>query len=234
LLAALAFGCSPKIGNDCRTSLDCSQTGDRLCDVTQPGGYCTVFNCEPGSCPDEASCVAFGVEVSRVAACDAVTTGFSRFERTYCLRNCDSNDDCRSGYVCANLSNVGNDYNALVVDEGRAGKVCVRPANTNDVAGESQVCTGPADESSATGGASASGGAGGMSNGAGAMSGGGTSGASGTSAGGTTSSAGETSTAGAAGDTSGAGGETSASNGEVSGAGGESASSGGDASGGGS
>ena len=61
-LAALALapvlGCTPNIGNKCSLSTDCSQLGDRLCDTTQPGGYCTVFNCEPDQCPN-AICVAF-------------------------------------------------------------------------------------------------------------------------------------------------------------------------------
>src|SRR5690242_18467125 len=49
----VATGCKPKIGDECKTSTDCSVTGDRLCDITQPSGYCTIFNCEePGSCPD--------------------------------------------------------------------------------------------------------------------------------------------------------------------------------------
>src|SRR5690348_74537 len=43
--ALIAVGCLPKIGDHCTTSLDCSQTGQRLCDTTQPDGYCTVFNC---------------------------------------------------------------------------------------------------------------------------------------------------------------------------------------------
>ena len=60
-LAALSFGCAPQIGDECETSVDCSQGGERLCDITQPGGYCTVFNCEPNSCPeDESLCVQFG------------------------------------------------------------------------------------------------------------------------------------------------------------------------------
>ena len=61
-LFATVLGCSPKIGDECATALDCSALGDRLCDTTQPGGYCTIFNCEPDTCPEEAACVAFGGE----------------------------------------------------------------------------------------------------------------------------------------------------------------------------
>ena len=45
--ASVLAGCSAEIGDDCSNSTDCSSTGDRLCDTTQPGGYCTLFNCEP-------------------------------------------------------------------------------------------------------------------------------------------------------------------------------------------
>ncbi|HKO50071.1 MAG TPA: hypothetical protein VJV79_20210, partial [Polyangiaceae bacterium] len=44
LTGGLALGCTPKIGDDCSVSTNCSTTGDRLCDITQPGGYCTKFN----------------------------------------------------------------------------------------------------------------------------------------------------------------------------------------------
>ncbi len=64
--AGLALGCTPKIGDDCTVSTNCSTTGDRLCDVTQPGGYCTTFNCEPGSCPEDSVCVNFGTTLSPV------------------------------------------------------------------------------------------------------------------------------------------------------------------------
>jgi len=39
LTALVALGCQPEIGDSCHTSVDCSQSGNRLCDVTQPGGY---------------------------------------------------------------------------------------------------------------------------------------------------------------------------------------------------
>src|SRR5688572_14103829 len=59
MLALAAAGCLPKIGDPCSSSLDCSQRGERLCDNTQPQGYCTIYNCEPDECPDNAACVAF-------------------------------------------------------------------------------------------------------------------------------------------------------------------------------
>ncbi|MEB2313433.1 MAG: hypothetical protein OZ921_21305 [Sorangiineae bacterium] len=129
LVAASALGCSPKIGDACSTSTDCSAMGDRLCDTTQPGGYCTIFNCEPGTCPGDAVCVAFRTESSPAAGCRD-PQGSSRFARTFCMANCVSDDDCRSGYVCEELNRAGNPWGAAVVERGDFnGAVCVVPAS---------------------------------------------------------------------------------------------------------
>jgi len=119
-----AAGCTPQIGDDCSTSLDCSTQGDRLCDTTQPGGYCTIFNCEPDTCPeDEASCVAFNNELD--PACGSVDDGeWARFERSFCMQKCDDDEDCRSGYECVNPSQ----HNAVIVDPDRSFKVCLAVA----------------------------------------------------------------------------------------------------------
>src|SRR5690606_19404432 len=96
---AVGSGCTPEIGDECQTAIDCSTLGDRLCDTSQPGGYCTVFNCEPDTCEDEAVCVAFANELD--PACQGVDDGrFGRFGRTFCMRVCDKTSDCRSGYEC--------------------------------------------------------------------------------------------------------------------------------------
>jgi hypothetical protein len=97
-LLALASGCAPKIGDKCTVSTDCSVSGDRLCDSTQPGGYCTVFNCEPNACPDDSLCVAFN-EPTCSSPAQSV-----RFERTFCMATCESDGDCRAGYKCLDVS----------------------------------------------------------------------------------------------------------------------------------
>jgi hypothetical protein len=117
-LIALLAGCSPKIGNKCALSTDCSQLGDRLCDTNQPGGYCTVFNCEPDQCPD-AICVAFDPLLD--PACGAAVDGrWPRFERSYCLAACSSDGDCRNQYQCIDLSDPEKQIarSAQVVDLG--------------------------------------------------------------------------------------------------------------------
>lgn len=127
LLALLLAGCTPKIGNKCSLSTDCSQLGDRLCDTNQPDGYCTIFNCEPDQCPDSV-CVAFDPTLD--PACGAATDGrWPRFERSFCLAPCSDDSDCRSQYSCVDLSNPTNQTlrKAQVVDQvGTNGyKVCM-------------------------------------------------------------------------------------------------------------
>lgn len=125
-LALVALGCAPKIGDDCTSSTDCSINGDRLCDTTQPGGYCTVFNCEPDTCPEEAQCVAFDMQIDP-ACYDPQHWG--RFERTFCMLRCDNNGDCRSGYLCSDMAQQPNPWGAAVVDGSPTGtKVCVSAA----------------------------------------------------------------------------------------------------------
>jgi hypothetical protein len=144
-----AIGCKPEIGDDCQVSTDCSNIGDRLCDTTQPGGYCTIFNCEPGTCPEEAICVAFKTDIS--SACPDPQGGI-RLTRTFCLKSCDGNDDCRGGYDCVNMNNPDNPWGAQVVESGSVnGKVCIVPhpgASTGADASSvppPAVCTGGGD-----------------------------------------------------------------------------------------
>lgn len=86
-LVGSAFGCKPEVGDSCKVSTDCSITGDRLCDTSMPDGYCTIFNCSQGTCPDESVCVEFHPEAER-------------FARRFCVRGCDKASDCRAGYAC--------------------------------------------------------------------------------------------------------------------------------------
>ena len=81
LVAALAAGCAKKIGDPCKSNVDCSALGDRFCDtsIADGSGYCTIEGCDvvevrfPGksnqpvcdtvefrpTCPDDAVCVRF-------------------------------------------------------------------------------------------------------------------------------------------------------------------------------
>lgn len=139
-LSALA-GCKPQIGDDCSVSTDCSNVGDRLCDTTQPGGYCTIFNCEPGTCPDEAVCVAFKTSLS--LSCPS-PQGAERLRRTFCMRNCSDDSDCRTGYRCIDL-NADNPWGAKVAENGPVnGAVCIVPFSGAPLPDppNTEVCTG--------------------------------------------------------------------------------------------
>jgi hypothetical protein len=92
-IAACALGaCAPEIGDECKTSLDCSSQGSRLCDRTQPHGYCTLRGCERGTCPEESVCVKFRPAQERLST-------------TWCMAKCDDDGDCRTdeGYRCRKL-----------------------------------------------------------------------------------------------------------------------------------
>ena len=112
LLVALTAGCRAEIGDSCVASADCSPQGDRLCDTSQPEGYCTVFSCEPDTCAEEAVCVGFGLTLD--PACEVVGTDprWKRFQRTFCMYACESDDDCREGYACA----IPTDRNGESID----------------------------------------------------------------------------------------------------------------------
>jgi hypothetical protein len=114
VMALFVAGCSPEIGDACETSTDCSQGGERLCDVSQAqhNGYCTVFDCEAGKCPEEATCVVFD------NACTNAS-GTSPSQRSFCMRTCEDTSDCRpeDGYACLPPSRAGGvsvDSNHLV------------------------------------------------------------------------------------------------------------------------
>jgi hypothetical protein len=136
-------GCKPEIGDSCSLSTDCSASGDRLCDTTQPGGYCTIFNCSAGTCPEEAICVAFGTAISTAPGCFDPQDS-ARLQRTFCMRKCDSDGDCRSSYDCINMKDPLNPWGAIVVEHGGSGKVCAVPFNGEPVPDDvpTGVCTG--------------------------------------------------------------------------------------------
>lgn len=115
----LAAGCGSQIGDSCSLSTDCSPQGDRTCDTSSPGGYCTIPGCDYGTCPSEAVCVRFFSVDSVNLPCnpateDQTTNDCSNdeictlggtcaplsAESRFCMRKCSSNSDCRKNYEC--------------------------------------------------------------------------------------------------------------------------------------
>jgi hypothetical protein len=102
-LGPLLAACGHEIGDGCATSLDCSAQNSRLCDRTQPGGYCTISPCERGTCPSESTCVEFRPTEERLAV-------------TYCMRECANDGDCRDEYRCTTAKDFGMCPDAKTLD----------------------------------------------------------------------------------------------------------------------
>ncbi len=132
-LTALALsGCQPQIGDKCVLNTDCSVSGTRLgCDTSMPGGYCTVFNCGPNSCPDQTACYLFYAEVQ---GCPYSDRAPSRTAHSFCMKDCQQNSDCRAGYICADLRK--GPWNAVLLDDNQNQAVCVpAPDKASQAAG---------------------------------------------------------------------------------------------------
>jgi hypothetical protein len=111
----LASGCAPKLGDECENAFECSANNTRVCDETQPGGYCTIPDCEPESCGDEGYCVRFNPQQPRLS-------------RDWCMAKCSNNDDCgRKSYVCRGADDLNATRGAFaeVLDDKKSGKFCV-------------------------------------------------------------------------------------------------------------
>jgi hypothetical protein len=158
LVALFAAGCAPEIGDACSVSTDCSQAGEVQCDVAQQGGYCTVFDCEAGTCPEEATCVVFGASPSNADACTN-ETGTTPSQRSACMLTCEESSDCRreDGYACLTPAEVG----AKAVDGKSGGRVCVFApvAALTPADAEAGVCEAetPTDGAAGAGGAGSDG-----------------------------------------------------------------------------
>ena len=115
-------GCAPAVGDRCAVATDCSATGSRQCDTSQPDGYCTVFDCAPNKCPDHAACAEVRASVLGCAYNDRQSP--SREGRNYCLKTCNSDSDCRvsEGYACVDVS---HSTTTVVLDNNPASHVCM-------------------------------------------------------------------------------------------------------------
>jgi hypothetical protein len=143
LLLLLGMGCGKEIGDPCVISADCSPNGDRQCDRDSQGGggYCTIQGCDYDTCPEEAVCVRFFTGSFNNRMCDPETEDRSAdacsldelcaltgncvprsSEVRFCMRTCDSDDDCRDGYECRDLERM-KAHGGEPVDE-KATKFC--------------------------------------------------------------------------------------------------------------
>ncbi|RAL23489.1 hypothetical protein DL240_04830 [Lujinxingia litoralis] len=86
----LTVGCAPQIGSECASDNECP-SGAR-CDLSVKGGICTIRDCRPGECPEDSTCVAFDRHLS------------------FCLKSCQSDEDCREGHRCVDGGQDHEDY----------------------------------------------------------------------------------------------------------------------------
>jgi hypothetical protein len=120
----LLGGCTPHIGDHCALNTDCSIDGTRVCDNSQPNGYCTSFNCTANSCLDNAVCVMTYANVPGCQYNDYQAP--SRTHSTLCLKACNQDSDCRNseGYVCRDPTLPP--YNGTIIDDSpTSNKVCL-------------------------------------------------------------------------------------------------------------
>ncbi len=128
--AAIALACSPSIGDKCTLSTDCSSQGDRLCDTSQPNGYCTQLNCIGNKCADQSVCVLFNAATPGCAYTDRSGPNASRIARSFCMAECTKNSDCREHYICADPRT--SPWSAVILDDNQGRKNCL-PAPIEDL-----------------------------------------------------------------------------------------------------
>lgn len=123
-MAAMLAGCGKEIGDKCIVASDCDPNGQRQCDRSSKEGYCTIRGCDFSTCPEEAACIRFFTGNFNNRPCDPMTEDRNggtddcsldelcslvgrcvprSSEVRYCMKTCDSNDDCRDGYECRDL-----------------------------------------------------------------------------------------------------------------------------------
>ncbi len=138
LLGALV-ACTPSIGDKCVLSTDCSTQGDRLCDTSQPDGYCTEFNCAADSCPDQAACVLFNASIPGCGYDDRSGGYGSRVARAFCVAKCGKDSDCRAGYVCRSAK--ASPWDGVILDSDQTKLSCLVPpfAGVDQDAGDASI-----------------------------------------------------------------------------------------------
>jgi hypothetical protein len=129
-----AAACGHDVGDECQSSADCDPNGTRACDLSQPGGYCTIVGCNETSCPSDSACIRYFPEMflDMSMPCDPACEDFDcpdgrqdvcaadelcldsglcakrTSEQRQCAKTCGGNDDCRGGYQCRKSGTGGS------------------------------------------------------------------------------------------------------------------------------
>jgi hypothetical protein len=122
-VASLIGACSHDVGDSCKSSVDCDPNGTRECDLSQPGGYCTILGCDETICPSGATCIRTfpetliaqnaGVAVSPVMCDPEVATASSQCPQGSmcapfgsCVKPCTpgaATSPCPAHQICASV-----------------------------------------------------------------------------------------------------------------------------------
>jgi hypothetical protein len=148
-LLLVLVGCGKEIGDACVISTDCSPNGDRVCDNSSKGGYCTVIGCDYSTCPEEAVCVRFftgnfsnkncspmqptDCSLDELCSLDGHCVPRSS-EVRFCMKKCSSSGDCRDGYECRDIT--------LMMEHG--GEPVLAPGNEVDASSPKFCAPAPA------------------------------------------------------------------------------------------
>ena len=147
LVGLLAPACGKKIGEGCRTNIDCAQDGSRICDLSQPGGYCTEDGCDDSSCPSESICVRFFDQKYPTGEC-SLPPGTSPGTAGTCNIPPDTADQCRTSgqclpdelcVVCGPSSSVPEPY-ACCVPSASERRYCAAKCGNNGNCRGGYVC----------------------------------------------------------------------------------------------
>jgi hypothetical protein len=100
-------GCGREIGDECKNAVDCDTRGQRTCDLSQPGGYCTIFACNETSCPSDSVCIRLFPAQFLTHACTPACEDLCRADRpaALCPAQCLASggpvyDDCSPSEIC--------------------------------------------------------------------------------------------------------------------------------------
>lgn len=105
LLLAPQIGCDEQIEDSCEFNVDCSAQGERLCDLSSPGGYCTIENCTAQACPEESRCIAFYPQEFLSRACYPETEDDP--DPSVGTNDCTPDEKCISSGFCASRAAPG-------------------------------------------------------------------------------------------------------------------------------
>ncbi len=149
--ASLGLGCEVLIGDSCLSDSECSQQESRLCLTERfdrfPGGYCAAFNCAPGTCSSEAVCIGYQASTGGPGCLSSYESADTL--RSFCMRSCKTDADCRGGYSCIDPTSAKQPWGAVLLEaDGSSPKICAVPYEGPELQGSAAICSTPGGDDS--------------------------------------------------------------------------------------